>query len=99
MNVPSILMDALITVTTLLDRIRAVVEVVTDWPLINILAKVAKITVYTNTVIISFIIDIDECNENTDECGQQCNNTNGTYYCSCYPGYSLDTANRYSCNG
>ena len=41
-SVPSILMDALTTVQTLLDRTHAIVEVVTDWLVINTLAKVTS---------------------------------------------------------
>ena len=44
------------------------------------------------------IIDINECNANTDSCGQLCSNTIGSYTCSCRAGYSLGSNGR-SCNG
>lgn len=34
------------------------------------------------------ISDIDECAE-SHMCSQQCNNTLGTYNCSCYQGFEL----------
>lgn len=33
--------------------------------------------------------DIDECNEENGGCSQFCNNTYGSYFCSCFPGYNL----------
>jgi hypothetical protein len=33
--------------------------------------------------------DIDECSENRDNCGQLCQNTPGSYTCSCRTGYRL----------
>ena len=37
-----------------------------------------------------FMLDIDECANNTDNCDMNayCNNTVGSYNCTCYPGYS-----------
>lgn len=35
------------------------------------------------------ISDIDECQ--SDVCSQKCENLNGTFTCSCYNGYFLDT--------
>ena len=35
--------------------------------------------------------DIDECNIGTSNCNQLCNNTMGSYNCSCKIGYELDT--------
>ena len=43
-------------------------------------------------------IDIDECREETDGCGQICSNTVGSYTCGCYNGYRLAT-DRHACNG
>ena len=45
-----------------------------------------------------FLIDINECSEETDDCAQNCTNTNGSYTCSCNPGFILDTDRR-NCNG
>ena len=33
--------------------------------------------------------DVDECTLNTDQCTQNCANTNGSYTCSCMSGYRL----------
>ena len=35
--------------------------------------------------------DINECQENIHSCNQICLNVNGSYLCSCYPGYRLDS--------
>ena len=37
-----------------------------------------------------FMLDIDECANNTDNCDMNayCNNTVGSYNCTCYAGYS-----------
>ena len=43
-------------------------------------------------------IDIDECSMQVDECDHNCNNTLGSYTCSCDDGYSLDR-NGLQCNG
>ncbi|KAI6653400.1 Fibrillin-2-like [Oopsacas minuta] len=36
-------------------------------------------------------VDIDECSISTDNCQQICTNNNGSFICSCEPGYTLDT--------
>ena len=36
------------------------------------------------------LVDIDECAVNTDGCQHRCNNTVGSFYCSCFDGYSLE---------
>ena len=43
-------------------------------------------------------IDIDECSMQVDECDHTCNNTLGSYTCSCNDGYLLDR-NGLQCNG
>ena len=45
---------------------------------------------------IFFIIfaDIDECAHNISGCNQNCTNTIGSYFCSCYPGYDIQNDNR-----
>ena len=42
-------------------------------------------------------LDIDECMEYND-CHQICTNTNGSYECSCNPGFMLMNDNR-TCTG
>ena len=36
-----------------------------------------------------FYLDIDECNVLNGGCSHYCNNTDGSYYCSCPVGYEL----------
>lgn len=45
-----------------------------------------------------FSIDINECHDDNGQCSSICNNTNGSYFCSCDPGYILD-ADEYNCSG
>ncbi len=42
--------------------------------------------------------DINECQESTSGCSQECSNIVGSYVCSCYAGYRL-TSDRHSCIG
>jgi predicted SprT family Zn-dependent metalloprotease len=44
-------------------------------------------------------IDIDECSIQVDECDHNCNNTLGSYTCSCNDGYILDRNGLQQCNG
>ena len=39
-------------------------------------------------------VDIDECSVGTDMCDHNCQNTPGSYTCSCRPGYSLSQNGR-----
>ena len=43
-------------------------------------------------------LDINECLSNNGNCSQVCTNTNGSYYCSCYPGYLLQPDGK-TCTG
>ena len=45
-----------------------------------------------------FSLDINECTLNIIGCSQNCTNTIGSYYCSCYLGYQLQ-ADLLSCSG
>ena len=45
-----------------------------------------------------FIIDINECVEDTDGCAHQCTNTISSYFCTCNSGYSLDS-DQHGCIG
>ena len=49
--------------------------------------------------IITFYVDIDECQLDIDNCTQQCTNTDGSYYCSCYTGYIFNSSNNHTCIG
>ena len=47
--------------------------------------------------MIAFVLllpsDIDECATDENRCNQKCNNTEGSYLCSCVDGFRLDTDN------
>ena len=54
---------------------------------------------YVNSnVILTFIADINECDEDKDDChtNADCTNTIGSYTCACKTGY---TGNGKTCNG
>ena len=40
-------------------------------------------------------IDIDECARDTDGCHHICNNTVGSYFCSCNAGYASTSDHKY----
>ena len=44
------------------------------------------------------VIDNNECEVNNGGCNQNCNNTLGSYMCSCEEGYSLNF-DRFNCSG
>ena len=44
------------------------------------------------------IADINECSLDIDGCEHNCNNADGSYYCSCITGYAL-TMNGKNCTG
>ena len=49
----------------------------------------------TKAIISSCVIlDIDECTRNISGCNQNCTNTNGSYFCSCDPGYEIENDNK-----
>ncbi|XP_071101363.1 uncharacterized protein [Haliotis cracherodii] len=43
-------------------------------------------------------VDIDECDEQSNDCIQTCNNTDGGWQCGCYDGYTLNADNK-TCDG
>ena len=49
-------------------------------------------------MINTYFTDIDECAEGMDQCVHNCQNTNGSYTCSCRAGYSLNADGR-GCEG
>ena len=57
-------------------------------PVINSIIK-KKLKGYVNYLF--NLLDINECDEDSDGCAHQCTNTISSYYCSCDIGYSLDT--------
>lgn len=49
------------------------------------------------TVAAVFFADVDECGKRNGGCDHECNNTMGSYRCSCRQGYML--VGRHMCNG
>ena len=45
-------------------------------------------------ITLRVILDIDECARNISGCNQNCTNTIGRYFCSCYPGYEIENDNK-----
>ena len=43
-------------------------------------------------------IDVNECLDNNGGCSDNCTNTNGSYYCSCFSGFELLSDN-HTCEG
>ena len=37
-----------------------------------------------------FVVDIDECEDDTDGCSHTCTNTQGSFTCGCNDGYVLN---------
>ena len=79
------------------------VSKVSDWKWMN---KTALVWITPNfghgfiyikillTNVIFMYIDENECMEGTHQCGQICNNTLGSYTCSCLPCYRLASDER-----
>ena len=45
------------------------------------------------------ISDINECEQSTVDCNQLCHNLLGSFYCSCFQGYTLSTGDNSTCLG
>ena len=45
----------------------------------------------------SSFLDIDECAMGSHQCSQNCTNTQGSYFCSCQPGYDLSSIDQVTC--
>ena len=45
------------------------------------------------------MIDINECTTQNGGCEQNCQNTIGSYTCSCLTGYLIGDSNGYNCTG
>lgn len=50
-----------------------------------------------STVLIIFDVDINECNTTNGGCAHMCNNTIGSFFCSCSDGYII--SNSFLCEG
>ena len=61
-----------------------VINAVLDWRIAS------NFTTYSSAI---FPLDIDECAANENRCSHKCNNTEGSYTCSCVDGFRLDADN------
>ena len=52
---------------------------------------------YLYTIHLYIQTDIDECATDNGGCQQTCNNTNGSFFCSCLTGYMLNS-DQFTCN-
>ena len=43
--------------------------------------------------------DINECQTDNGGCTQTCDNTDGSYQCSCWDGYELTSSDGHTCTG
>ena len=48
--------------------------------------------------MVIFHLDIDECEQGSSGCNQNCNNTVGSYLCTCMDGYELEI-DGHNCTG
>ena len=58
----------------------------------NIIAIKICIILQAMHASIYLFVHIDECSVGTDDCGQECVNTEGNYTCQCFPNYRLINA-------
>ena len=42
---------------------------------------------FKTNMVFSTVTDVNECLEGTNNCLQECDNTAGSFKCSCFPGY------------
>ena len=66
---------------------------------------VCAIVIFGKMLLLLYLIlwfrkhtDVDECTAGTSGCSQRCNNSIGSFTCSCNPGYALAPNGR-TCNG
>lgn len=77
-----------------------------SWMQTDVLAMVCLATLIIDLYVVSIIFtdiyvpnqDINECLSGSHSCNQTCQNTAGSYQCTCNSGYVLSSNGR-SCNG
>ena len=79
---------------TLLVAMLVVAILVTCLSVVPVNVRVSdKHSYYNNTITFIMhdsVLDIDECSDVDNNCQQQCNNTVGSYLCSCQSGFHLN---------
>ena len=85
MSVVQAMVAVINTVLTLKVAITVAVMMDMYWLIMNSIVTVSTHTIYCS----SFLLDINECVDSNGGCHQLCNDTDGSYECSCYEGYQL----------
>lgn len=95
MSVLKVLTTAPIIITVLIILVALHVNATVDIRIYRASAQVFKLSfiVYFH----NYCVDINECLTNNGGCSQVCNNTQGSYFCTCRSGYRLN--GQYSCQG
>ena len=65
---------------------------------LNFKALLRNICISHFLLVVILHSDIDECEEGTSGCSQNCNNNIGSYYCTCMNGFDLES-DAHSCTG
>lgn len=81
---------ALRFVSTLMEVTCVTAVTDTDWTRTWSHAIVCYNCILCKAASILASLDINECSEGTSSCSQICQDTDGSYSCSCYVGYLLD---------
>ena len=91
------LLTALNYATTHLEATYALVTMDTHL-MLTIIPAMVRVIANISQSFLPFFLDINECIRGTSGCTQLCNNTLGSYICSCSSGYTID-ADNHMCNG
>ena len=97
MSASSTMEDVNIPVPTLRESSAVLVQLDIAWTEMNLTVQVQ----YRHVVLFLFIrplTEINECSTNNGGCDHDCNNTDGSFVCSCDSGYQLDN-NSLNCSG
>ena len=90
-----------VTITALMwrDLIYAHVIPAMSYNLMAGLVKVSMSSYIANNLLHIFVpVDVNECLDDNGGCPQTCDNTDGSYQCSCQHGYEWDNDN-HTCIG
>lgn len=55
---------------------------------------IGKVKLQSGIRALNFYLDIDECALSISGCSHNCTNSNGSYFCTCYPGFEILNDNR-----
>ena len=82
--------------------LKGIIVTVDRWSCFLIIGSSCSIRQFVSIAIhflfIIFCTDVNECAIDNGGCEQVCNNTVGSYYCSCHSGYRLDVDD-HRCHG